>query len=78
MARGPLPPGTESVSSPAGSGVMFYLNILWRATPPMARVALAQQVRAWAEKAEQDAMGEMTSREPFGSRAYDTTGQTRP
>ena len=79
MARGPLPMGAGAgVASGTSPGVMFWLNVAYKALPPMARVALAQQVKAWAEKAEQDAQNDMAPRDPFAPRTYDTTGQTRP
>jgi hypothetical protein len=78
MPRGPLPAAAGDAPGSGSPGVMFWLNVAYRALPPMARVALAQQVRAWAEKAEQDALNDMAPRDPVASRIYDTTGQTRP
>lgn len=75
--RGPLPPG-EAVP---GTGVFFWLNVAYQALPPIARLTLARQVRAWATKAEQDAQAEMqpTAENEFRAHgAYDTTGHTRP
>ena len=80
MARGPLPPDAAASSNP---GLMFWLNAAYKALPPRARIALAQQVKAWAEKAEGDARADMRP-EPgpndfaaHGAGVYDTTGQQR-
>ena len=77
MSRGPLPIGT---SPPNGAnGVLWWLNFAYGRLPPIARLALAQHVGAWAQKAEQDARTEI-ERAGWnqGRSTYDTTCQTRP
>lgn len=86
MARGPIPverfisaaagAASAKAASSAETGVFYWLNLFYRALPPIARVALASQVRMWAEKAERDAQVEL-AREQFPG-VYDTTGQHRP
>ena len=81
MPRGPLPP-TEGASA-AGLGVLGILEFTLRKLPPQARVLLANQVGAWADRVRREALAQMQpppSAEDFSSQSatYTTTGHERP
>ena len=83
MARGPLPverfiaaaASSASQASASNSGVFYWLNVFYSGLPPIARVALANQVRLWAEKAEREAQQQLAREQWPG--AFDTTGNPR-
>lgn len=81
MPRGPLPP-TEGTSA-AGLGVLGILEFTLSKLPPQARVLLANQVQAWAERVRREALAQMQPRPseddiPSHGATYTTTGHERP
>lgn len=86
MTRGPLPRTAVAAASgaaaadPGGwqwSALFKLLQTVFEALPPLARIAVAQQVQTWAMKAEQDAKEEMTGQVFRAQGVRDTTGHTR-
>ena len=85
MPRGPLPrgmAGREAAGSVGGGlGIVGLLELALAATPPMARVALARTVRAWADRVQREALEQMgqapeEDAEPRRE-TWTTTGHTR-